>query len=330
VSAWLGLLLSLFLILSPPRVVTITDFHAEGHSDRVQVFWETATETDNAGFNLYRDTSPGGSFGLKLNGTLIPSQVPPGSPVGASYQFTDSNVEPGVTYYYKLEAIDLGAHSQWHDHIASATVPADTTVTPTSTSTPTTTVSPSPTDTPVPTVSGSPTPYVPATAPGGGTATPTSTTTGTPAASSTPTATGTPAITPSPTQPGPGVTPSPSAISPSATRPPGATAPPTKPPAPGATWTPPAVVTPPPAGPTSTAGPMPSATRTPAPTAPPIPSPTPTPTSFPTVPPQQPSPLPGICVQALSYGWLVAGAAVLLVLVAAFAVLMARGRREEP
>lgn len=314
-NAWLWLFLSLLLVFSPPRAVTFMDFHAEGRSGSIEVFWETGSESNNVGFNLHRATSEAGPF-TKI--TFMPSQ---GDTItGHSYQFTDTNVEPGIRYYYKLEAIDRDTRSQWHDVIASAVALPSATPTPTSTSTPTATV------TPAPTSSGSPTPYAPATAPGGATATPTSVPSVT--ASPTATSTGTPIATGSPT---PSATPPAASVTPprpTATRPPGATAAPTKPPLP----TPSATGMPSPAGPT----PAPVATETSAPTAPgPSPTPTPTPpgpgqTAFPTVPPQQPPSLSNICVQSLSYAWLIVGMAVLLVLVVGFVVLMGRGRRGEP
>jgi len=51
-----------------------------------------------------------------------------------------------------------------------------------------------------------------------------------------------------------------------------------------------------------------------------------TPTSFPTVAPVQPAPLSGLCVQAVSYIWLIVGATLLLAVTALFALLMARRR----
>jgi len=315
---WLCLALVLTLVLRPAGVVTIASFYAQGYADRVEVFWETASEIDNAGFNLYRDTSPTGSFGLKLNSVLIPSQVPPGSPFGASYQFTDSNVEPGVTYYYRLEAIDLQGHSQPHNELASATVPAAATVTPTFT--------------PTPTPSPSVTPTLP-----GATTTPTDTPTASPAPTATASPTTAPSVTPTPSVTAPAsVTPTPSVTAPasvtpaaSATRRPGATASPTSPPL---SATPTLLPLPSVTGTALPASPLPGVTETPVPTSP-GPSPTATqsgpsvtPTSFPTVAPVQPAPLSGLCVRSVSYIWLIAGAALLLAVTALFAVLMTRRR----
>jgi hypothetical protein len=88
-----------------PTAVKLTSFDATWQADRFLVAWETASEHDNVGFNLYRSTSVG-SLGVQLNDALIPSQAP-GGDGGASYQFVDTAVQPSQTYYYTLEDVDL-------------------------------------------------------------------------------------------------------------------------------------------------------------------------------------------------------------------------------
>ena len=66
--------------ITAPSAITLASFTAAAQSDD-QVTWDTASELDNAGFNLYRDTTPG-SIGVKLNDALIPSQGP-NSPEGS-------------------------------------------------------------------------------------------------------------------------------------------------------------------------------------------------------------------------------------------------------
>ena len=55
--------------------VTLANFTAVAQPDHVLVTWETVSELNNAGFNLYRDTSPAGP-GVQVNSTLIPSRAP--------------------------------------------------------------------------------------------------------------------------------------------------------------------------------------------------------------------------------------------------------------
>ena len=74
--------------------------------------WETVSETDTLGFNLYR--APVGtpeSEKVLVNQELIPSAVAPGSLEGAKYEFEDQLAEPGVTYLYWLEEVELDGGS---------------------------------------------------------------------------------------------------------------------------------------------------------------------------------------------------------------------------
>lgn len=115
------------LILSTsncPLAVTLNDFRATPQSDSVLVEWETASETENLGFNLYRSTSPD-EVGEKLNEELIPSQAP-GSGQGASYEFVDNTGQGGTTYYYRLEDVDFDGTGTMHGPV-NATYPSQPT-----------------------------------------------------------------------------------------------------------------------------------------------------------------------------------------------------------
>jgi hypothetical protein len=97
--------------LGEPTAITLpsSSFTAQVGPGGVNVAWETGTEVDNAGFNLFRATLADGSY-TQVNDTLIAAQGDPVS--GASYSFLDA-VGYG-TYYYKLEAVDLYGVSTLH------------------------------------------------------------------------------------------------------------------------------------------------------------------------------------------------------------------------
>jgi len=87
--------------------VELLSFSAAGSSKTITVQWETASEVNNLGFNLYRaaslTTAP-----IKLNKELIPTSVPPGSLFGAEYSFVDGySLSRLKTYYYWLETVDI-------------------------------------------------------------------------------------------------------------------------------------------------------------------------------------------------------------------------------
>lgn len=80
----------------------------------VIVDWSTESEVNLAGFNLYRSDDPQGPY-LKVNDALIPASRDPVT--GGSYAYTDTTVAAAVTYYYKLEDVELDGSSTMHGPI---------------------------------------------------------------------------------------------------------------------------------------------------------------------------------------------------------------------
>jgi hypothetical protein len=107
-----------------PLAVTLASFTTQGGADRVTVAWETVSEIDNAGFNLYRSASAAGPQTLLA---YVPSQGP-GSSQGFAYSYEDLAVQPGQTYWYWLEDVSLSGATTLHGPV-SATVQAPTAVT---------------------------------------------------------------------------------------------------------------------------------------------------------------------------------------------------------
>jgi hypothetical protein len=94
--------------------VDLLTFTATGQGEDVKVFWETADETDNLGFHLYRSTSAQGDFN-RLTDKVIPAATyMTGSPY---YTYMDTAVTRGKLYYYKLEDIDIYGNSTLHGPI---------------------------------------------------------------------------------------------------------------------------------------------------------------------------------------------------------------------
>jgi len=81
---------------------------------RVVVQWTTATEINTAGFNLYRSERAEGPF-VKINAQLIPASAD--ALVGGKYQYEDTTVVAGRTYYYQLEDVEFGGASTRHGPI---------------------------------------------------------------------------------------------------------------------------------------------------------------------------------------------------------------------
>jgi fibronectin type 3 domain-containing protein len=76
--------------------------------------WNNNTDSDLAGYNLYRSLTAGSGY-TQINGTLIPA---------GTINFTDSAVSANVTYYYVVKAVDTTPYESADSNEASA-VPDD-------------------------------------------------------------------------------------------------------------------------------------------------------------------------------------------------------------
>ena len=78
-------------------------------SDNVVLTWTTASEVDNAGFNLRRSEQRNSEFTL-LNPVLITGAGTTGE--RQTYTFTDTTAKPGVEYYYQIEEVSFAGKPQ--------------------------------------------------------------------------------------------------------------------------------------------------------------------------------------------------------------------------
>jgi hypothetical protein len=139
---------------SVKAAISLLYFRAVPGSGKVTLQWATATELNNAGFFVLRSNSENGSFS-RLNVVMIPAEGD--SLVGASYEYIDTNVINGATYWYKLEEIDSNQQSSFHGPITAIPVGPQQTVSSTPTSTPTSLSTNTP-PTPRPRTTSTPTP----------------------------------------------------------------------------------------------------------------------------------------------------------------------------
>ncbi len=101
-----------------PLAVRIAAIDAIPAPGGILITWETVSEVDNAGFNLYRAPSSGGPW-TKLNDTLIPA-LAPGSSEGHAYRWLDPSVDPAATHYYQLEDLALDGARTRHEPVEVA------------------------------------------------------------------------------------------------------------------------------------------------------------------------------------------------------------------
>lgn len=150
---FLPVLLLIFLWFSffnAQAAVELVSFTATPGENSILIEWETATEYDNLGFYILRSIEETGNYN-NINGSLILAKGD--GPTGAEYDYPDTEVTFGVTYYYKLQAIGLDQQSEYYGPVsATLNLPTNT-----STSTPSRTTTATRTRTPTATRTNTPT-----------------------------------------------------------------------------------------------------------------------------------------------------------------------------
>lgn len=96
-------------------LIRLESLEALAGSGEVSVIWSTASEIDNAGFNLYR--AAGDGLYEKITGELIPAEGSPTS--GAVYEYVDRDVRNRTTYRYLLEDVDLNGVGFSHGPVSA-------------------------------------------------------------------------------------------------------------------------------------------------------------------------------------------------------------------
>lgn len=106
-SSWKG---AYYTCASETTAIELASFTAVADDNgNVKLAWDTVTEVDNAGFNIYRSKHKDGEY-TKINDSLIASQGDGAN--GASYSFQDT---PGKgAFYYQLEDVDKHGASAIH------------------------------------------------------------------------------------------------------------------------------------------------------------------------------------------------------------------------
>ena len=75
----------------------------------VEIRWETASESNNAGFHITRSETRDGIF-KAVNAAMIPGAGT--TSARQSYTFTDATAKPHVVYYYQIEDVSLDGERQ--------------------------------------------------------------------------------------------------------------------------------------------------------------------------------------------------------------------------
>lgn len=100
--------------------VGLTDFVAQSGVGLTYLRWRTETETDNAGFNIWRAKQEQGPY-EKVNSAMIWGH---GTTTQEHYySYFDHSAKAGHTYYYKLEDVEYDGDYSFSQPISAASVP---------------------------------------------------------------------------------------------------------------------------------------------------------------------------------------------------------------
>ncbi len=103
-----------------PTSATLIDFSAKATKNgNVKIAWETGSEMNLVGFNVWRKQGKQGDKGNKgewkqVNSELIAAENP-GEIGGAKYSYTDKEVKSGKTYQYKIQVVRVDGTSEWSE-----------------------------------------------------------------------------------------------------------------------------------------------------------------------------------------------------------------------
>lgn len=100
-----------------PIAVELASFTAKAQGGAVLLEWQTASESDHAGFNVFRSAEASGTY-ERLNESLIPAMGQ--TTAGATYRFVDLQPFSGVNFY-KLQDVSLSGQTSFSAVISITT-----------------------------------------------------------------------------------------------------------------------------------------------------------------------------------------------------------------
>jgi hypothetical protein len=103
--------------------VTLSTFTADFINNAPTLYWETQSEVDNMGWNVYRNTQEDFSTSALLTEYMVPGHGTTTEPSYYNFEDRIQNPEVGSVYYYWLESIDYSGISQVYSKVAQITIP---------------------------------------------------------------------------------------------------------------------------------------------------------------------------------------------------------------
>ncbi len=104
-----------------PTAIELLSFRAEFGEQQVMVRWTTGMERDTWGFHLWRSSTGERAEARRMTDSLIPARG--NTTTGAAYTWIDHTIEPGTTYTYWLEEVEVSGRA--HEYgTAQVTTPS--------------------------------------------------------------------------------------------------------------------------------------------------------------------------------------------------------------
>ena len=108
------------IIAASASAVSMLSLAATPYNGKVSIDWETSTETNHAGFNVYRSTNPSTGF-IQVNRALI-RNFKQSTLARGLYRYLDSEVTNDATYFYRVEDVALNGTKTMHGPVSATPV----------------------------------------------------------------------------------------------------------------------------------------------------------------------------------------------------------------
>jgi len=103
--------------------VELSTFTVQYLNNTPTLYWETQSEIDNIGWNIYRNNEEDFASSELLSDEMIPGNGTTTEPSYYIYNDTSENLIVEQTYWYWLESIDYGGICQVYNMVAQITIP---------------------------------------------------------------------------------------------------------------------------------------------------------------------------------------------------------------
>jgi len=98
--------------------VVLSLFTAQYLDGQALLYWQTQTETDNLGWNVYRNSELDFTSAVRINDEFILGHGTTAQQQDYVYEDTNGQFEYGDDYWYWLESVDYGGKVHHYDRVA--------------------------------------------------------------------------------------------------------------------------------------------------------------------------------------------------------------------